>query len=352
VAVSILTGLTEGIIRAERNLAHQLIEEFMLAANEAVATFITDKNIPFLYRVHENPDPAKLINFQEFVYGFGYEFQLIEDKVNPAELQRLLLQAAGKPEERMINYALLRCMKQARYAAENLNHFGLASRCYCHFTSPIRRYPDLTVHRILRAVLALDIDKTSNKATRQLSITTENLSAIAEHTSKRERVAMEAERDVVDLKKMQFMQQHIGEEFNGYITGVTGFGLFIELEELFVEGLVHISTLNDDLYTHIENKHSLVGRSTRRTLRIGDQARIKVASVSPATRKIEFILVGHTSSTPQAVDSISTLEDYPRIPVKGKRLPGISSRKPEKNSTDRSTDKKLTRSGQKKQKKR
>jgi len=347
-----LTGLTEGIIRAERNLAHQLIEEFMLAANEAVATFITDKNIPFLYRVHENPDPAKLINFQEFVYGFGYEFQLIEDKVNPAELQRLLLQAAGKPEERMINYALLRCMKQARYAAENLNHFGLASRCYCHFTSPIRRYPDLTVHRILRAVLALDIDKTSNKATRQLSITTENLSAIAEHTSKRERVAMEAERDVVDLKKMQFMQQHIGEEFNGYITGVTGFGLFIELEELFVEGLVHISTLNDDLYTHIENKHSLVGRSTRRTLRIGDQARIKVASVSPATRKIEFILVGHTSSTPQAVDSISTLEDYPRIPVKGKRLPGISSRKPEKNSTDRSTDKKLTRSGQKKQKKR
>jgi len=347
-----LTGLTEGIIRAERNLAHQLIEEFMLAANEAVATFITDKNIPFLYRVHENPDPAKLINFQEFVYGFGYEFQLIEDKVNPAELQRLLLQAAGKPEERMINYALLRCMKQARYAAENLNHFGLASRCYCHFTSPIRRYPDLTVHRILRAVLALDIDKTSNKATRQLSIATENLSAIAEHTSKRERVAMEAERDVVDLKKMQFMQQHIGEEFNGYITGVTGFGLFIELEELFVEGLVHISTLNDDLYTHIENKHSLVGRSTRRTLRIGDQARIKVASVSPATRKIEFILVGHTSSTPQAVDSISTLEDYPRIPVKGKRLPGISSRKPEKNSTDRSTDKKLTRSGQKKQKKR
>lgn len=320
-----LTGLTEGIIRAERNLAHQLIEEFMLAANEAVATFITDKNIPFLYRVHENPDPAKLINFQEFVYGFGYEFQLIEDKVNPAELQRLLVQAAGRPEERMINYALLRCMKQARYAAENLNHFGLASRCYCHFTSPIRRYPDLTVHRILRAVLALDADKAGNRAARQLSIATENLSAIAEHTSKRERVAMEAERDVVELKKMQFMQQHISEEFNGYITGVTGFGLFVELEELFVEGLVHISTLNDDLYTHIENKHSLVGRSTRRTLRIGDQARIKVASVSPATRRIEFILVSHTSSTPITAGATEAAEEYPRIPIKGKRLPRLGS---------------------------
>ncbi|MBK5275397.1 MAG: ribonuclease R, partial [Desulfuromonadales bacterium] len=140
-----LTGQTEGIIRAERNLAHQLIEQFMLSANEAVATCITDRGIPFLYRVHENPDPAKLINFQEFVYGFGYEFALVEERVNPADLQRLLEQANGKPEERMINYALLRCMKQARYAAENLGHFGLASRCYCHFTSPIRRYPDLVV---------------------------------------------------------------------------------------------------------------------------------------------------------------------------------------------------------------
>ena len=151
-----LTGQTEGIIRAERNLAHQLIEEFMLAANEAVAAYITGRDIPFLYRVHENPDPAKLVNFQEFVYGFGYEFQLTAERVDPADLQRLLVQAEGRPEERMLNYALLRCMKQARYSAENLGHFGLASKCYCHFTSPIRRYPDLVVHRILRAALALD----------------------------------------------------------------------------------------------------------------------------------------------------------------------------------------------------
>jgi ribonuclease R len=324
-----LTGLTEGIIRAERNLAHQLIEEFMLAANEAVATYITDRKIPFLYRVHENPDPAKLVNFQEFVYGFGYEFQLVEERVNPAELQRLLNQAAGRPEERMINYALLRCMKQARYAAENLHHFGLASRCYCHFTSPIRRYPDLVVHRILRAALALEGEKTGKKATKQLSIATENLGAIAEHTSKRERVAMEAERDIVELKKIQFMQQHLGEEFDGFITGVTAFGLFVELDELFVEGLVHISTLEDDTYSHVENKHSLIGRSTGRVLRIGDRARVKVAAVTPATRRIEFILVGHASSTPipGTPGGGATGDEYPRIPIRGKR-PSGPGRKP------------------------
>lgn len=321
-----LTGLTEGIIRAERTLAHQLIEEFMLAANEAVATHITDRGIPFLYRVHENPDPAKLINFQEFVYGFGYEFALKEDRVNPADLQRLLASASGKPEERMINYALLRCMKQARYAAENLNHFGLASRYYCHFTSPIRRYPDLVVHRILRAALAFESKKNSKKTEKQLAIATENLAAIAEHTSKRERVAMEAERDIVELKKIQFMQQHLGEEFDGFITGVTGFGFFVELEELFVEGLVHISTLEDDLYTFVENKHSLIGRNRRRVLRIGDRARVKVAAVSPATRRIEFVLVGHDVSTPSPPRAAETGEEYPRIPVRGKRLPGTAGK--------------------------
>jgi ribonuclease R len=315
-----LTGLTEGIVRAERTLAHQLIEEFMLAANEAVALFVTQKGIPFLYRVHENPDPAKLISFQEFAFGFGYEFPLKDERVNPADLQSLLESASDRPEERMINYALLRCMKQARYAAENLHHFGLASRCYCHFTSPIRRYPDLVVHRILKAVLALDAQRGSKRAERQLSLVTQNLSEIGEQTSKRERIAMEAERDIVELKKAQFMLQHVGEEFDGFITGVTGFGFFVELEELFVEGLVHVSTLDDDLYTFVENRHSLVGRSRGRVLRIGDRARVRVAAVSPATRRIEFVLVGHSSSTPQAAPQAD--EEFPRIPLRGKRLPG------------------------------
>ena len=334
-----LTGKTENIIRAERNLAHQLIEEFMLAANEAVATYITDKKIPFLYRVHENPDPAKLINFQEFVYGFGYEFPLVNERVNPADLQRLLVQAEGRPEERMVNYALLRCMKQARYAAENLHHFGLASDCYCHFTSPIRRYPDLVVHRILRAALAFDKQEGSSAAEWQLARATENLGTIAEHTSKRERTAMEAERDIVELKKIQFMQQHLGEEFDGFITGVTAFGFFTELEELFVEGLVHLSTLEDDMYSYMEKQHSLVGRTSRKVFRIGDAVRVKVAAVIPATRKIEFVLVGHTASVaPTRLAGGGDLSDeYPRIPIRGKRPTSAQRKQPKAAATAKRT---------------
>ena len=321
-----LTGLTEGIIRAERNLAHQLIEEFMLAANEAVATYITGRNIPFLYRIHENPDPAKLIDFQEFIFGFGYEFALKEDKVKPSVLQRLLGEAAGKPEERMLNYALLRCMKQARYSAENSGHFGLASSCYCHFTSPIRRYPDLVVHRILKAALALD-EGVKKQAAKQLALATERLPEIAEQTSKRERVAMDAERDVVEMKKLQYMQQHLGEEFDGYISGVTGFGFFVELDELFVEGLVHVSSLADDLYNYAEKQHSLIGRQTRRVFRIGDKTRVKVAAVTPATRRIEFVLTEHKPAR-EAGDPALTLgqeEEYSHRPIRGKRISGLKS---------------------------
>jgi ribonuclease R len=354
-----LTGQTEGIIRAERNLAHQLIEEFMLVANEAVATYITGRAIPFLYRIHEHPDPAKLINFQEFVYGFGYEFPLVAERVNPSELQRLLAQAEGRPEERMLNYALLRCMKQARYAAENLEHFGLASKCYCHFTSPIRRYPDLVVHRILRAALATGFDTAhptpaitqptnralsgaeGKRAEKQLAIATERLTEIAEHTSKRERVAMEAERDVVELKKVQYMQRHLGEEFDGFITGVTGFGFFVELEELFVEGLVHITTLDDDLYSYMEKQHSLIGRHSKKVFRIGDTARVRVAAVVPATRRIEFVLVGHSASTTpvRTTGATSPHEEYPRIPLRGKRVgnPGKRTEKETKGAPGRST---------------
>lgn len=329
-----LTGQTEGIIRAERNLAHQLIEEFMLAANEAVARHITGQALPFLYRVHENPDPAKLHTFQEFVYGFGYEFKLEDDKVKPSELQRLLVQAEGQPEERMINYALLRCMRQARYSADNLGHFGLASDCYCHFTSPIRRYPDLVVHRILRASLAAG--SSGERMSRQLAIATERLGEVAEHTSKRERVAMEAERDVVEMKKLQYMQQHVGEQFDGYISGVTPFGIFVELHELFVEGLVHISTLSDDSYSHAEKQHSLIGKRTGTVYRIGDAVRITVASVSPATRRIEFLLVtGGNAAVKPVPHGFMPVEEYPRVPLRGKRLPMLQPRDNGRGETER-----------------
>ena len=338
-----LTGQTEGIIRAERNLAHQLIEEFMLAANEAVARFITSRDITFLYRIHENPDPAKLRTFQEFIYGFGYEFPLVEDKVNPSELQRLLAQADGTPEERMINYSLLRCMKQARYAAENFGHFGLASSCYCHFTSPIRRYPDLVVHRILKGVLLIG----PGGGSKSLTLATERLGEIAEHASKRERVAMEAERDVVEMKKLQYMLQHVGDDFDGYIAGVTAFGFFVELDELFVEGLVHVSTLSDDMYHFAEKQHSLIGGRTARVFRIGDKARVKVASVSPATRRIEFVLVEHKSSTPGSKSSPlkSGSEEYPRIPLRGKRLTGVQPRVAGRDDSGRRESSKRGKSG-------
>jgi ribonuclease R len=237
-------------------------------------------------------------------------------------------------------------MKQARYAAENLGHFGLASSCYCHFTSPIRRYPDLVVHRILKAALLapsltlplLGRELTSSpkrgevgrgeRAAKQLAIATSNLGEIAEHTSKRERVAMEAERDVVELKKVQFMQRHLGEEFNGYIAGVTAFGFFVELEELFVEGLVHISTLDDDMYNFDEKRHSLIGRRHAKIFRIGDAVRVKVAAVVPATRRIEFVLAGHTSTARSPGSSLTCVsqEEYPRIPIRGKRLPAIAQK--------------------------
>jgi ribonuclease R len=150
------------------------------------------------------------------------------------------------------------------------------------------------------------------------------LGEVAEHTSKRERVAMEAERDVVELKKVQFMQRHLGKEFDGFITGVTAFGLFVELEELFVEGLVHITTLDDDLYTHVEKQHSLIGRRTKKVFRIGDKTRVRVAAVIPATRRIEFVLVDHTVSAPPDRGTIASVDEFPRIPIKGKRLPGLA----------------------------
>jgi len=314
-----LTGQTESIIKSERNLAHQLIEEFMLAANEAVARFVTAQDLPFIYRVHEPPAPTKLAAFRDFILPFGFTLEIKEEQVEPSAMQQLIHDALGTPEERLINYGLLRCMKQARYAAENLKHFGLASNCYTHFTSPIRRYPDLIVHRLLKLALARKEGTLDKKGQRELERISSTLSEAADHTSTRERVAMEAERDIVELKKLQFMQGKIGQEFDGFIAGVTGFGCFVELTEVFVEGLVHISTLLDDLYSFDEKNHALVGRRSGKVLRIGDPARVRVVAVNPQARRIEFVL---ESSTPVRRDlpvSPATTEEYPKIPVKGKR---------------------------------
>lgn len=315
-----LTGQTEAIIKSERNLAHQLIEEFMLAANEAVARFVTEQDMAFIYRVHEPPDPTKLAAFRDFILPFGFTLEMKGEQVEPSAMQQLITDAEGKPEERLVNYGLLRCMKQARYAAENLKHFGLASSCYTHFTSPIRRYPDLIVHRLLKLALDRKAGTLDKKGQRELERISSTLSEAAEHTSTRERVAMEAERDIVELKKLQFMQSRIGQEFDGFIAGVTGFGCFVELSEVFVEGLVHLSTLSDDLYSFDEQNHSLVGRRSGRVLRIGDPARVRVVAVNPQARRIEFVLESHTAvRRDPAAAQPSAAEEYPRIPIRGKR---------------------------------
>jgi ribonuclease R len=307
-----LQGQTEAIIRSERNIAHRLIEEFMLAANEAVACFIADHDIPSLYRIHETPDLAKLSDFSEFIRGFGYEFRVEGEAVDPREFQRLLAEAHGKPEEKMINEMLLRSMKQARYAAENLGHFGLAAPCYTHFTSPIRRYPDLVVHRILKGTLS---GKLKERERERLADT---LPEIAIHTSMRERVAMEAEREIVLLKKIQFMRDRVGEEFDGFITGVTQYGFFVELVELFVEGMVPVTALPPDFYQYLERQHTLMGEHSRAVFRLGDPVRVRLVRVSTERKQIDFVLAGQGDVAPG--DFLTADERYPKIPVRGKRL--------------------------------
>lgn len=307
-----LQGRPESIGIAERNLAHQIIEEFMLAANEAVACHLEEKNIPGIFRVHEPPDPAKLVDFREFIKPMGLSFALKGDSVAPGEFQRLLGEAEGRPEERMVNELLLRCMKQARYSAENLGHFGLASPSYLHFTSPIRRYPDLVVHRIIKDQLSGRLLK------RQRGQLAAALPEVAEQSSLRERKAMEAEREIIDLKRLQYMEKHLGEVFDAYITGVTSFGFFVELPELVVEGLVHVSTLGDELYRLIEKQHTLRGQKSGITYQIGDQVRVRVDAVSRSKKRIEF---GLASRSQKSVAARAPGKGVPRTkpPAAGKR---------------------------------
>lgn len=316
-----LAGRTEAIVKSERNLAHRLIEEFMLAANEAVAGFVTSKKHPFIYRIHEQPDQEKLTAFQDFLLPFGFRIEPVDGKITPQSLQKLVYAASGTAEERMVNYGLLRCMKQARYSEENVGHFGLASDCYTHFTSPIRRYPDLLVHRFLKLLLLAESRQAGKKEQLLLQEMTANLPEAAEHCSNRERVAMEAERDLTELKKLQFMQDKIGEEFDGFIAGVAAFGCFVELKDIFVEGLVHISTLNDDFYNFEEQLHALKGRRNNKVIRIGDPVTVRVVAVNPQARRIEFIMISHAAA--QRPEKLHTFEQsneqYQRLPVKGKR---------------------------------
>lgn len=282
-----IEGKVEDIVRSERNVAHKLIEEFMLAANKAVAQEFVKRKLPFLYRIHAEPKAESIEEFAEFAAGFGIAF---EPGGGPKAFQKVLAQAAGTTEERLINHVLLRSMKQAVYSADNIGHFGLAFDDYTHFTSPIRRYPDLVVHRLLRLLF------TDRYTKHEQGRMTELLPAITAHTSARERKAMEAEREVVDLKKAQFMRDKVGEVFEGFISGVTSFGLFVEMKEYFVEGLVHISALLGDYYIFDDKRHCLIGEHTKKRFQLGDEVTVRITRVDLERRKIDLELEGESAT--------------------------------------------------------
>ena len=352
-------GLMRNITRSERNIAHRLIEEFMLSANECVAHYLEHKAVPSLYRIHEKPDPKRVYEFETIAAAFGYSlgvgalpvqrFQFKTDRrasygtgkrprelelpkevhITPRMYQKLTQKIAGKPEERILSYLMLRSLKQARYSEENEGHFALAAPTYTHFTSPIRRYPDLIIHRILKDVLhqsaefqehgaaigkgaplpsestpapwskrretAKSPSQHASRAHRtgeriQESIPLEVLHEISEESSQAERRADDAERELMEWKKVKFMEKRVGEDFDGLIVSVTKFGLFVELTELFIEGLVPLSTLTDDRYTYHENTRQIIGQRSRRTFSLGEQVRVLVDRIDPVQKKIQFAL--------------------------------------------------------------
>ena len=278
-------GMVEAIVALERNVAHRLIEEFMLLANETVATYLEAQEAPGLFRIHEEPDLLKIAKFEEFISSFDLSLGAPVSALRPRHFQKLIERIAGRPEEKPIAFLMLRTMQKARYSPENSGHFGLAAHSYTHFTSPIRRYPDLVVHRALRTA------RHRSLSPEQLEAAREDLPEVARHTSEMERRANDAERELLQWKKVRFMADKVGEEYNGFITGVAPFGLFVQLVEHYVEGLVHISSLADDYYRHLERVHQLRGENTHRVFRLGDPVRVQVLRVDQDRRQVDLGVV-------------------------------------------------------------
>lgn len=274
-----LEGRPEGIISAERNFAHLVIEEFMIAANEAVAEFIESKGVPCIFRVHEEPDASKLAEIQAVVYGVA---RMRKRDLGLRDLPSLLSGIKGNPAEEVINYIVLRSLKQARYSVTNVGHFGLASRSYTHFTSPIRRYPDLVVHRILKDVLGSRKGVPEKRIRMYESI----LPDIAMHSSRMERMAEEAEREVVDAMRVWFMKDKVGEKYAARVVGVTPYGMRLRLKAFYVEGFLRISSMGDDYYQYNERDLSLCGKHRKRCFRIGDEIGVRVERVDMQERAV------------------------------------------------------------------
>jgi len=327
-------GAMTGVSRAARNIAHRIIEEFMLAANEAVAAHLATAVPASIYRIHEKPDPKRVMDFEEVAAHFGYslgvgaipvqrfgvtdkrrdggkrrhdiELAAPELKITSRQYQKLVAKIEGKPEERILSYLMLRSLKQARYSTNNVGHFALAAETYTHFTSPIRRYPDLVIHRLLRAALSgaaadtrsgnrsltvaapMRVQSRDREGAEDTVMTEAELSAIAGECSQSERRAAEAERELVEWKKVRFMADRVGEDFDALIISTAKYGIFVELTEMFIEGLVPIDTLPGDEYAYRETVRKVVGKRTRREFSIGDRVRVVLVRIDANERKLQF----------------------------------------------------------------
>lgn len=268
----------------DRNVATRIIEEFMLICNETIAEDYFWQEKPFVYRSHEDPDPVKILALTEFIRNFGYQIKGAGQKVHPKDMQKILDDVSDKPEESIISHLLLRSMKQARYTSECNGHFGLAAKYYCHFTSPIRRYPDLQIHRIIKYNLQHQLKG------KKEALLFEKMPEVSKHSSMRERRAEEAERETIKLKKVEYMEQFIGKIFAGVITGTTSWGLYVELPNT-VEGLVHVNEMADDYYIYDEPGHRWIGERSKQIYRLGDKVYVQVIKTNTMTRTIDFRFV-------------------------------------------------------------
>lgn len=279
-------GKAIDVVKRVREEGEMLIEDFMIAANETVAGHIFQMDLPFIYRVHEDPKPEKIEEFMNLVKILGYKLTGNVNSITPKTMDNILSQLKDKKEFEILSALLLRSMRKAEYSKDNLGHFGLASRAYTHFTSPIRRYPDLVVHRLLKKYLVENDMSMTTIQTLESS-----LIEIAQHSSERERAAVDAERDVLDMKMAEYMEDHIGEEYEGMIDTITNFGFFVELPNL-VEGLVHVQTLKGDYFTYVTEILAMIGKSTKKMYRLGDKVKVKCVAASKEASMVDFELVG------------------------------------------------------------
>lgn len=325
----------------ERGLGERLIESFMLAANETVAKYFSDSHLPALYRVHEHPKADKLEKFLNFVSMFGIVLKGTSSNLDSSDLQKVLMKVNGKPEERIIQIMLLRSMQQARYSEHNYGHYGLAAENYTHFTSPIRRYPDLVVHRLINSYTK-SVESNNKKRWREI------LPEIAAHTSARERRAVDVEREVEAMKKAEYLSEHIGEEFSGVICAVVKFGFFVELKNT-IEGLVHVRTLTTDYFHFLERQLTLVGKRTGKIFKIGQKVVIRVTKADPKLREIDFELISSEEVEKNSVLKNSDVSKKPNKQINFTR--NRKDRRRKKKSAKKSIEKEFGENYGKKRKK-